>query len=257
MKTKSPLSYFGSDASVAAELASHLNHCRHVTIPFVGGASIIQHLSASHIVANDKLAEAITFYRVLCGDYGVFQTEALISRCESTLSHPSELDAARMGLHALDPVSIAWSFWALCWVARKGKGGTDRTGDYMSARRKANGGNNASRIRTVAKEMRQWAKSFRNCEWECSDYAIVLSKCADDPQCGIYCDPPWFGAGRHYQHKFTMDDHARLRDALQRFTQTTVLVRYGDDDRVRDLYGGWTIEESTARDQCNQQKPEL
>ena len=54
MKTKSALSYFGSDSEVAASLAALLDGCKHVTIPFVGGASIIPHLQARAIVANDN-----------------------------------------------------------------------------------------------------------------------------------------------------------------------------------------------------------
>lgn len=61
MKTKSALSYFGSDSEVASELAGMLDHCRHVTIPFVGGASILPHLKARAIVANDMNGLAINF----------------------------------------------------------------------------------------------------------------------------------------------------------------------------------------------------
>lgn len=65
MKTKSALSYFGSDSEVAAELAAMLDHCKHVTIPFVGGGSIIPYLKARAIVANDLHDLAINFYRVI------------------------------------------------------------------------------------------------------------------------------------------------------------------------------------------------
>ena len=54
MKTKSALSYFGSDSEVAGELAAMLDHCKHVTIPFVGGAAILSHLKARAIVGNDR-----------------------------------------------------------------------------------------------------------------------------------------------------------------------------------------------------------
>jgi len=37
LKTKSALSYFGSDSEVAAKLAAMLDGCQHVTIPFCGG----------------------------------------------------------------------------------------------------------------------------------------------------------------------------------------------------------------------------
>ena len=67
MKTKSALSYFGSDSEVASELAAMLNHCRHVTIPFCGGMSILPNLAARAIVANDLNDLAVNFYRVASG----------------------------------------------------------------------------------------------------------------------------------------------------------------------------------------------
>ena len=48
MKTKSALSWFGSDSEVTADMAAMLDHCNHVAIPFVGGASIIPHLLPNH-----------------------------------------------------------------------------------------------------------------------------------------------------------------------------------------------------------------
>lgn len=91
MKTKSALSWFGSDSEVAADLAAMLNHCSHVAIPFVGGASIIPHLKARAILANDLHNSAINFYKFASGRFGIDQQEALFRKCENTLSHPQEL----------------------------------------------------------------------------------------------------------------------------------------------------------------------
>lgn len=65
MKTKSALSYFGSDSEGAPQLASMLDDCKHVTIPFCGGMSILPHLKARAIVANDLHRDVIHFYKVL------------------------------------------------------------------------------------------------------------------------------------------------------------------------------------------------
>lgn len=40
MRTRSALSWAGSDSEVAGRLAAKLDDCRHVTIPFCGGLSI-------------------------------------------------------------------------------------------------------------------------------------------------------------------------------------------------------------------------
>ena len=260
MKTKSALSYFGSDSEVAAQLGAMLDHCKHVTIPFVGGASIIPYLKARAIVANDLHDLVINFYRVLSGtswDKDLSDSLELINRCERTLSHPAELESARKAIESFNRVEKAWGFWAMCWLGRKGKGGTKNQDGMPSVRRTANGGTNASRVRSAASDLSEWAKQFERCEWESIDFRELLPKVADDSTCGLYCDAPWVDAGKLYLHSFTLDDHAVLAEMLDRFDETTVVVRYGDHPFIRELYQGWNIIEASSRDQCNAVKGEL
>lgn len=262
MKTKSALSYFGSDSEVASRLASMLDDCSHVTIPFVGGASILPHLKARAIVANDLNELAINFYRHASGVMGKECQQLLIERCEMTLSHPSEMyDAQSRISHPAwkGSWSQAWAYWAQCWIGRKGKGGTDSPATVPSVRRTASGGTNASRISAAASDLRQWAKHFERCEWESVDFRELLPKVADSLECGIYCDPPWVGAGDAYLHPFSDNDHIELEFMLRRFESTTVVVRYGDCDTVRDLYSSsqWQIIEAESRTQSNSVKGEV
>ena len=259
MKTKSALSWFGSDSEVAADLALMLNHCSHVTIPFVGGAAILPHLKARAILANDLHEDAINFYRVASGLYGEEEKAALALQCDRTLSHPAELVSAKAIREAsIKPYGVgAWAFWAQCWIGRKGKGGTTSPGGMPSVRRTASGGTNASRITAAASDLAEWAQHFKRCEWLCEDFRKVLEKATDHEGGGIYCDPPWVGAGDGYLHAFTEQDHCDLALYLQRFHKTTVVVRYGDSPLVRDLYEGWTIIEAASRDQCNAVKGEI
>lgn len=263
MKTKSALSYFGSDSEVAERLASLLDSCKHVTIPFCGGMSILPHLRARAIVANDLNDLAINFYRFASGVMGKEYQELLFERCEYTLSHPSELDdaAARMVDHPSWKHSWqqAWGYWAHCWIGRKGKGGTTVACGMPSVRRTASGGTNASRIKAAASDLRAWAKHFERCEWQCVGYDTLIPKVADSSDCGIYCDPPWFGAGEVYIHKFDGLDHALLERQLRDFQNARIVVRYGDCTEVRELYrnANWTITEATARTQANKQLGEV
>ena len=158
----------------------------------VGGASIIPHLTARAIVANDLHERAINFYRVISGVYGEISRDALISRCQSTLSHPTEAELAgellNGGGFAASPVSKAWAFWAQCWIGRKGKGGTKSQGGMPSVRRKACGGTNASRVRAAASDLETWAEHFERCEWEQVCFRELLPKVADDVTCGLFCE---------------------------------------------------------------------
>ena len=260
MKTKSVLPYFGSDASVARSLASMLDGCNHVTIPFCGGMSILPWLEARTVVANDLNQAAINFYRIASGIEGPRLQELLFDRCRETLSHPKEMQDAEFVM-AHDPYVTswirAWAYWALCWIGRKGAGGTDNLGGEPSIRWTADGGNNASRIRAAAEDLTEWAEHFRRCEWLCKDFREVLSKVKDQDGCGIYCDRPFWKAGKAYVHSFTEQDHIDLRDALSRFQNATIVVRYDDCEQIRDLYKGWHIIDASVRDQCNAMKGEV
>ena len=262
MKTKSALSYFGSDSEVASRLASMLDDCKHVTIPFCGGMSILPFLKARAIVANDLNEFAINFYRHASGLMGKECQQQLIERCELTLSHPSEMYDARARLaHPAWKGSWgqAWAYWAQCWIGRKGKGGTDSPATMPSVRRTASGGTNASRIRAAASDLHEWAKHFERCEWESVCFRELIPKVADNPECGVYCDPPWIGAGDGYLHTFSAEDHSELEFLLRRFEATTVVIRYDDCATVRDLYSHsrWRILEAESRDQCNAIKGEI
>jgi DNA adenine methylase len=258
MKTHSALSWFGSDGEVAEQLAAMLDHCNHVTITFCGGLSILPYLKARAVVANDKHDRAINFYRHASGIHGTAAQVELFERCKRTLSHPSEMARAVELLNHGDTVDSAWAMWALCWLGRKGKGGTKNQSGMPSIRRTASGGTNASRIRAAADDLPEsWAKHFERCEWECQDFRPQLGKVADHPDCGLYLDGPWDGPGAGYLHSFKREDHRDLAMCVQRFHQTTVVIRYGDTPLIRSLYEGWQIIEAESRDQCNAVKGEL
>jgi len=259
LRTKSALSYFGSDSEVAAKLAAMLDGCKHVTIPFAGGLSILPHLTARSVVANDLNCHAIDFYRAVSGVYGVDEQQKLIARCQRTLIHPEEMRLAKAILDHDRTLSVdrAWACWAQCWIGRKGLGGTSRQGGMPSVRRTANGGSNSTRIRAVADNLTAWAEQFQRCEWESVDFHELLPKISDTVGCGVYCDPVWFVAGDSYLHSFTPQDHVDLRDMLSRFKHATVVVRYGDHTTVRELYAGWDIEESRSTTQAGGKVKEL
>lgn len=261
LKTKSALSYFGSDSEVAPQLAAMIDHCKHVTIPFCGGMSILPHLKARAIVANDKNSLALNFYRVMSNVYGPMLKAELIEWCQHTLSHPEEMEDAAYILHpengSTTSLDRAWAFWAQCWIGRKGNGGTKQMGGMPSVRRTANGGNNASRLSAAAGDLNTWAEQFKRCEWESVCFRELLPKVADETSCGIYADPPWVGAGDSYLHPFIEQDHRDLFTLLDRFTSTTVVVRYGDDPMIRKLYKDWTIIDAASRTQANKDCKEI
>lgn len=256
MKTKAPIPYFGSDASVADRIAAHFDDCKHVTILFAGGMSILPHLKASHIVANDLNGAAINFYQVLSGVHGTAARDQLIEFCNGTLSHPTVLAQATKLLDdhmgATAPI-LAWAYWAQCWIARKGSAGTGRKPGDPSVRWAAVGGNNASRLSAAKEDLTAWAEHFKRCEWIKRDFRRVIPNIKHRKDCGVYVDPPWFGAGDAYEHTFTHTDHVELQRELRKIKNAKVFVRYGDHPSVLELYNKkfWNIERATSRTQAN------
>lgn len=260
MKTEAALPWFGSDGDLSEQLASRLDECKHVTILFCGGLSILKYLKARSVLANDRHELALNFYRVAGGVYGEDARKRLIGLCQNTLSHPGEMKLAQEQQDSICKVTSAWAFWSICWLGRKGKGGTKSQGGKPSIRRTADGGNNASRIRAAADDLQEWFPHFQKCEWECEDFRVILPKVKNIKGCGLYLDPPWVGPGVDYLHSFGEAEHREMRALLERFRESPeamVLIRYGDAPLIRELYAGWKIEQAEFRDQANQNKPEL
>ena len=73
----------------------------------------------------------------------------------------------------------------------------------------------------------------------------ALIKQYDRPHTLFYCDPPYFGTERYYDHgdaPFDKDMHQKLADILKAI-KGRVIISYNDDEFIRGLYEGFIIEE--------------
>ena len=187
---------------------------------------------------------------------GLFQPETeRQAECETTLSHPYEMDFAQSVIDnaIFEPCwKVAWAYWALCWVGRKGKGGTKTVGTgNASIRRSGAGGNNASRIMSAAGDLTAWSNEIQRCEFEAGCFRDTLPKGRDTKSNGYYIDAPWVTAGKSYLHSFTETDHRDLKAELERFQNATVVIRYDYHELIRELYSDprwqWTLRESRTQ----------
>lgn len=69
----------------------------------------------------------------------------------------------------------------------------------------------------------------------------------DRPDALFYLDPPYMGTEKHYDVPFSVDDHLRLRDCLQKI-KGKFLLSYGDCTAVRELYAGYFIDSISRKD---------
>lgn len=279
------LPWFGADTSVAQHYAEQLRGCRHVTIPFAGGLSIVRWLveegSAQEIVCNDLHHHAINLYRVLSHpgarqqflealEFAPFHVDVLRDAQFLNAASGDTLERAVKPPFGGHSVLHAVAYWTTAWMGRGGKCGTsgEERGD-LPVRWNANGGASPKRWASSLESVRDlWGPICERCSFLCEDALEIVGKALeadrkrtliDVDQCGIYLDPPWVKAGGDYVHKFTVAQHRRLAELLTQFERTRIVLRYGDDELVRELYPSriWTITRLDGTNQANVSVPEL
>ena len=67
----------------------------------------------------------------------------------------------------------------------------------------------------------------------------MLERISDERRTVIYCDPPYYKKSQKYIHDFSIDDHERLFELLDRFEKARVLVSYYHCPEIDAMYGGW------------------
>jgi len=103
----------------------------------------------------------------------------------------------------------------------------------------------------IEKEIEHFAQKIRRCHLFCRDYREILKLPeVDNPRAAIYLDPPYIGVEKLYYgpNKREGFDHRAMRDAIES-CRASVVVSYGEDERIRDLYlreDGWRIESKST-----------
>lgn len=282
MKTTRLAQWFGADTAIAERAARELGAAKWVGIGCVGGGSIIPLIECRGGVANDRHRHIINLFRV------VADTELkalLIQNLDATIFHPDELAAAQLrciqreqmfesggGLFAgkraeVGPPNVAWArdYFISVWMGRGGSAGTK--GEFngsLPTRWNANGGGSNTRYRSAADSINAWNVVLKGWEFETLDVFefVGMVKESEKEKAGdraLYLDPPWVGAGDGYKHRFTESHHRKLAKQLSAYQKVRVVVRYGDDPLIREIYPAsrWNIIELTSRDQGNKDVAEL
>lgn len=253
------LPWFGADTTVAKQYAALLDDCKHVTVPFCGGLSIVAHLveTANEIVCNDKHGLAINFYTCIADP----ELRAdLLERLHRVPFHQALLAEAQEMCRAHDVIEssdvvMAFHYFVTCWMGRSGRSGTkSEFSGGLAMRWDAGGGSSPLRFQTAVRSIQDvWGTICERCSFVCMDWSEILDRVKDDPACGVYVDAPWPSVGDDYVHQFIEADHRWLKRALTEFKKTKIVIRYGDNPLIRELYGSgfWHIRQIGSRDQAN------
>lgn len=249
-------------------VGEELRRCNWVGIPFAGGMAEVPHLDARTINVND-------LHRHVMNLAAVMGHPKLGPRLYRELRrmpfHPDTLAGAQSICKAVvtnpptdDPADLRWDLrWAVAyficaWMTRHTSAGTPQEfSGGLSTRWSATGGDSAAHYHGAIRAINSLRRTLQRCNFTTLDYRPFLGKCKDEPGHGIYCDPPFPGAGDKYTHRFTPADHQHLACLLHTFVKARVVVRYYDTPWVRQLYPSWTWRELTGRKQTNAEAPEV
>lgn len=268
--------WYGSNRMLAENVGKALEGKGWVGIVYGGSLTEVRHITARTLMVNDKHLAVMNLAEVMADRYLGPQLYRGLRRATF---HPEILHRAQEICEDLDdPNSEAWEqnsvetltpdqklYWAhhyfvSVWMGRSACAGTDgelRGG--LAVRWNASGGDSAVRYQNAVGSIPAWRRLLRRCTFSVLDWPDFLMKCKDDPDVGIYCDPPFPGPGNKYKHTMDEDDHRRLSFELSLFTRARVVCRFYDVPLIRELYTpGWEWQHLEGRDQQNSKaKPEV
>lgn len=256
MKTKALAPWFGSNRMLAPIVGAELGKLDWAGVVFSGGMAEVPEIKARALLVNDLHRDIINLARVIAQPGGRLW---LAAEADALMFHPDELADAQQQCQSETPPAEATraralAYFVAVWMGRSAKAGTDdELNCGLAVRYTASGGGSNVRYRSAIESLAAWEQIFKRCEFTVQDFREFLADCHDRKGHGIYCDPPFPGAGDGYRHKFTPQDHRDLAAALSSFKETRVVARFYDHPLIRELYpeSRWTWRHLKGRDQAN------
>lgn len=240
--TISPLRYPGGKGSLYTALksfvrANDLTNGTYVE-PYAGGAGAALALlvtgQVQRIVINDLDPAVYAFWAAVVAEPDRFSER--VTKVDLTVKEWSRQKEIYLDGNA-DTFDIGFATFYLNRTNRSGVlnggpiGGMDQTGNYKIDAR-FNRDALVERIRVIGMHSRKISVSN-------TDGIKVIKKFARRPSTFIYADPPYFDkAGSLYLNSFGRDDHARLAECLNSYSDARWLLTYDNVSQVRSLYSG-------------------
>jgi len=261
--------WFGAARMMAKHVGPELAGCKWCGIPFAGGMPEVLAIDAPAIACNDTHRAVINLAKVAADARLGPQLYRHLRRLPF---HPETLSVAQMRCLAwedddfreiLPDPCFPWAidYFTAVWMGRSGRAGTDdELHGNLSTRWNANGGDSNTRFRSAVRSLIGWRRALARCSFTTLDAFDFLGRCQDIEANGIYCDPPFPGAGDRYTHKFSSEQHVRLAGVLDSFERARVVCRFYDHPLVRELYPenlGWVWRRFKGRKQSNAVGPEV
>ena len=266
--------WFGSNRTLAHHVGEALKGLEWVGVLFAGGMAEVPHIDARTIMVNDQHKHLLNLARVASHPRLGSRLVRILRRLPV---HPNVLSYAQHRCERIesgeefptedDMVEWAEHYFVCCWMSRSGAAGTSREFKASFVERwDAGGGDSALRFRSATEALRDWRRATARATFTCKDAFEMIARTKDKRRHGLYGDSPFPGAGRRYRHNAGKTDaeerkwHTRLRDGVQRFEQTRVVMRFYDHPLIRELYDpsrwDWKFLDG-GKTQANETAPEV
>ena len=273
-KIKSIAPWFGGKRTMADDIILELGEHVMYVEPFCGSMAVLlsKHPCSSFEIANDLHGDLVNLAMVLASDWyeklyekirRTLVCEAIFDEAKVSLELPPyegalyRIPAKQINFITSSHVERAYWFFIVSWMGRNGVSGTQRKSYQMARRWTPNGGGGSTRFASAVDSIPAWHQRLRKVEIYQMNGFDLLAKLDDHPGLAIYCDPPYFRNGAKtgkcvkdlYLHNFTIEDHTRLAESLNRFRKARIVLSYYADDRLEELYPSekWTHRKMTMK----------
>ena len=245
MKIGAMAPWYGSKRTLAPRIVEQLGEHRIYWEPFCGSCSMLfTKERCAYETVNDLHKDIVNLALVLQNEATALELYGRAGRC---LFHEDLLPIAKQFLmernQAAGGPDVERAYWYLVfsWMGLNGISGTPlhHTGTF-SVRYSGNGGNGATRWKSVCESIPDWHQRLIGVQILSRDAFEMIPRIDDADGTAIYVDPPYLTKGAKYIHDFQVQDHARLAERLRRFERARVVVSYYDHPSLAELYPGWT-----------------
>ncbi|PHJ65038.1 hypothetical protein VF04_04445 [Nostoc linckia z7] len=232
------LRYFGGKHRDAARIISHLPPHEIYCEVFGGGASVLLQKTPSDFeVYNDLSKDVTNFFRVLRD-----RQDELIRAIELT---PYSRDEWKRSFEiADDPVEAARRLYVRSWQSYSADAIAYKNSGWRFQYQKHQGFNNVVANFNRVNHLWELAARFKQVQIENDSAIAVIERYGRNPNCLIYCDPPYVHSTRtesgNYLYEMSDAEHKKLAESLHSAKAMVVLSGY-DCELYQELYKDWRL----------------
>ncbi len=231
---KSCLKWIGGKGNKVQQYLQRIPEHKIFISAFCGGCHVeLAKAPARFELVNDKNNELINFLMVLRDN-----PEDLYKRCEGLPYSEAIYEKYKWEDNIQDPLERATRFFYIVRCGFSGGGHKYKTGFSVSTKQ---GGSKARSYRNSVELILHMANRIKDWHILNRDFKEVIRK-YDDKKAFHFIDPPYWGTEGLYAGDFKMEDHERLRNAVENL-QGKAMICYYDHPEIRQLYKNWVIHE--------------